>query len=136
ALGHHRGTGEGQQVSLPDRSAHSLRLSAVSPAAWRRVLDRLLHPHGRAGAFPVTPFEEHVSAALFPQRVAAALLSLLGAVALLLAALGLYGVLAFAVGQREHEFGIRIALGAQSVQVLGMVVRQGMWLTLTGLVAG
>jgi predicted permease len=89
-----------------------------------------------AGAFPVTPFEEHVSAALFPQRVAAALLSVLGAVALLLAALGLYGVLAFAVGQREHEFGIRIALGAQSVQVLGMVVRQGMWLTLTGLVAG
>jgi putative ABC transport system permease protein len=40
------------------------------------------------------------------------------------------------VGQRENEFGIRIALGAQSVQVLGMVVRQGMWLTLTGLVAG
>jgi predicted permease len=89
-----------------------------------------------AGAFPVTPFEEHVSAALFPQRVAAALLSVLGAVALLLAALGLYGVLAFAVGQREHEFGIRMALGAQSLQVLGMVVRQGMWLTLTGLAAG
>jgi predicted permease len=89
-----------------------------------------------AGAFPVTPFEEHVSAALFPERVAAALLSVLGAVALLLAALGLYGVLAFAVGQREHEFGIRMALGAQSREVLGMVVRQGMLLTLTGLVAG
>src|ERR1019366_4129679 len=76
------------------------------------------------------------SAALFPERVAAALLSVLGAVALLLAALGLYGVLAFAVGQREHEFGIRMALGAQSREVLGMVVRQGMLLTLTGLVAG
>jgi ABC-type antimicrobial peptide transport system permease subunit len=89
-----------------------------------------------AGAFPVTPFEEHLSAALFPARVAAALLSVLGAVAMLLAALGLYGVLAFAVGQREHEFGIRMALGAQSVQVLGMVIRQGLWLTLTGLAAG
>jgi ABC-type antimicrobial peptide transport system permease subunit len=40
------------------------------------------------------------------------------------------------VGQREHEFGIRMALGAQSREVLGMVVRQGMLLTLTGLVAG
>ena len=77
-----------------------------------------------AAAFPVIPFEEHLSAALFPQRVAAALLTVLGAVALMLAALGLYSVLAFAVGQREHEFGIRMALGAQSRDVLGMVVRQ------------
>jgi len=89
-----------------------------------------------AAAFPVMSFEEHVGAALFPQRVAAALLSVLGAVALLLAALGLYSVLAFAVGQREHEFGIRMALGAQSRDVLGMVVRQGMMLTLAGLLAG
>ncbi|MBZ5596174.1 MAG: ABC transporter permease [Acidobacteriia bacterium] len=89
-----------------------------------------------AAAFPVIPFEEHVSAALFSQRVAAGLLSVLGTVALLLAALGLYGVLAFAVGQREHEFGIRMALGAQSGDVLGMVIRQGMFLTLAGLAAG
>ena len=89
-----------------------------------------------AAAFPVIPFEENLSAALLPQRVAAALLSVLGSVALLLAALGLYSVLAFAVGQREHEFGIRMALGAQSRNVLGMVVRQGMLLTLGGLVAG
>jgi predicted permease len=89
-----------------------------------------------AAAFPVIPFEQHVSASLFPQRVAAALLSVLGAMALLLAALGLYGVLAFAVGQREHEFGIRMALGAQSRDVLGTVVRQGLLLALAGVIAG
>ena len=89
-----------------------------------------------AAAFPVIPFEEHVSASLFPQRVAAALLSVLGCIALLLAALGLYSVLAFAVGQREHEFGIRMALGAQPRDVLGTVVRQGLLLALAGIAAG
>lgn len=89
-----------------------------------------------AAAFPVITFEEHVNASLFPQRIAAALLSVLGAVALLLAALGLYGVLAFAVGQREHEFGIRMALGAQSRDLLGNVVRQGLLLALAGVVLG
>jgi len=89
-----------------------------------------------AGAFPVMPFEEQIDASLFGQRVAAALLSVLGAVGLLLAALGLYGVLAFAVSQREHEFGIRIALGARSRNVLGLVLRQGMLMTVAGLAAG
>jgi ABC-type antimicrobial peptide transport system permease subunit len=89
-----------------------------------------------AAAFPVIPFEEHVSASLFPQRVAAALLSVLGCIALLLAALGLHSVLAFAVGQREHEFGIRMALGAQPRDVLGTVVRQGLLLALAGIAAG
>ena len=89
-----------------------------------------------SGAFPIMPFEDHVSEALFPQRVPAALLSVLGVMAILLAALGLYGVLAFAVGQRAQEFGIRVALGAQTRDVLGLVIRQGMLLTLAGLVVG
>ncbi len=89
-----------------------------------------------AAAFPPIPFEEHVSSNLFPQRVAASLLTVLGILALLLAAVGLYSVLAFAVGQRRQEFGIRMALGAQPRDVLGMVVRQGMLLTLAGLALG
>ncbi|HLK19195.1 MAG TPA: ABC transporter permease [Bryobacteraceae bacterium] len=89
-----------------------------------------------AAAFPVIPFEEHISASLFPQRVAAALLSVLGAIALILAALGLYGVLAFAVGQREQEFGIRMALGAQAGDVLSAVIRQGALLALAGVAVG
>jgi predicted permease len=89
-----------------------------------------------AAAFPVIPFEEHLRSSLFPQRVAAALLSVLGAIALLLAALGLYGVLAFAVGLREQEFGIRMALGAQARDVLGAVLREGLLLALAGVAAG
>jgi ABC-type antimicrobial peptide transport system permease subunit len=131
-------------VYLPFRQWHgdqfwtAFFIRTVGPArdqiATVRREAMLLEP--TAGAFTVMPFEDHVSAALFPQRISAALLSVLGAVALMLAAVGLYGVLAFAVGQREHEFGIRIALGAQARDVLGLVVRQGALLAVAGLAAG
>jgi predicted permease len=89
-----------------------------------------------AGVTKVIPFEEQLAVALYPQRVAATLLSVLGLAALLLAAVGMYAVLAYTVSQREHEFGIRMALGAQPRAVLGMVFRESMILTGAGLLVG
>jgi predicted permease len=80
--------------------------------------------------------EEHVGSSLLPQRIAASLLAGFGVIALLLAAVGLYGVVAFAVAQRTREIGIRVALGAQRAEILKLMLRQGMMLAGIGLLIG
>jgi ABC-type antimicrobial peptide transport system permease subunit len=71
-----------------------------------------------------------------PQRIAAAMLVVLGSLALLIAVVGLYGVVAYAVAQRTREFGIRMALGAVAGDVGRMVLLQGMRITAAGVIAG
>lgn len=88
------------------------------------------------GVFDAMPLAEYISASLFAQKIAASLLAVLGGVAIILAALGLYSVMAYSITQRTHEIGIRMALGAQPADVLGLMVRHGMALTLAGLLAG
>jgi len=89
-----------------------------------------------AGVTDVVSFEEMIAGWLYTQRVAAALLSVLGSVAVLLAALGMYSVLAYAVAQRQVEFGVRMALGADPSHVLGLVLRRGLALSAAGIVVG
>ena len=86
--------------------------------------------------FNVMPLEEYIAASLFPQKIAASLLGTLGSVALLLAAIGLYGVMAYSVAQRTNEIGIRVALGAKPLDVLRMILRESMVLALPGLAVG
>jgi predicted permease len=86
--------------------------------------------------FDAVPLAEFIEASLYPQKVAASLLMVLGGLSMLLAAVGLYSVMAYSVAQRTQEIGIRMALGARPADVLGMVVRQGMVLAASGLAAG
>ena len=84
----------------------------------------------------VHTLNEYLSSAVSQKRMNMLLLGILAAIATLLAAIGIYGVMAYSVAQRSHEIGIRLALGAEPRNVLRMVVRDGMRLAGLGLVLG
>jgi ABC-type antimicrobial peptide transport system permease subunit len=102
---------------------------AAIEAALARV-DRGLRPAS------VVSLEDHVTQSLLRERMLATLAGFFGAQALLLAAVGIYGVMAFQVARRRREIGIRMALGAGAGSVIGMVLRQTARLTLAGSVIG
>jgi predicted permease len=86
--------------------------------------------------FDAQPMTEYVAASLFGAKIAASLLSVLSGLGLLLAAIGLYSVMAYAVVQRTGEIGIRVTLGAQPRDIMRLVVRQGIGFAAVGLIVG
>jgi predicted permease len=86
--------------------------------------------------FNAETMEEHVRDALFLPRLAGTLFGVFGFAGLLLAAIGLYGVMNYSVSRRTREIGIRLALGAQTDGVQRLIVRQGMLLTLIAIAIG
>jgi putative ABC transport system permease protein len=90
-------------------------------------------------AQPVSNFktmERMIHEITSPKRIMTAMMGVFAAIALLLAGVGLYAVMAYAVSQRTHEIGVRMALGARSRDIMLLVTRQGLKLTLAGLALG
>jgi putative ABC transport system permease protein len=104
----------------------------VGPAAVRVI--RQIDPVLPVAA--VRPLDAVFAESIARPRLTAAAMSVFAAAALLLAALGVYGVVAYSVSQRAREFGIRVALGAQPRQIVGMVVGQNLRIVAIGLTAG
>ena len=110
----------------------ALAAQTLTPAIQQQVvaLDKDLP------IYDVKTMEQRLSNSVAEPRFRTLLLAIFAVLALILSALGIYGVMSYSTQQRTNEIGIRIALGAQTADVLKLVVRQGMLLVLLGIVIG
>ncbi|MGH9864483.1 MAG: FtsX-like permease family protein, partial [Candidatus Acidiferrales bacterium] len=111
---------------------HTTIPSAAVVPSVRQVIDAL----GRHTALSVKPLTEVVDRSILQERVTALLSAFFGALALLLAAIGLYGLMAYNVTRRTRELGIRVALGAEPASILCMILRETLILTFAGVIIG
>jgi putative ABC transport system permease protein len=86
--------------------------------------------------FNIMTMEQRIAGAVGPERFYATVLGIFAGVALVIAAIGLYGVMAYTVGQRTHELGVRVALGATGQRITRMVISEGLAITAIGAVIG
>ena len=112
-----------------------MRVAYISPGLFQAAAERV-RLLGREYVLMSGPADQLIDTGLAEQRATAYVAGFFLALALLLAAVGLYGLMAYTVVQRTREIGIRMALGAQRRIVLRMILTEGLWLVLAGLAVG
>lgn len=125
-------------VQQPDigRMTYAIR-TQLSPAELVPALRRVVQQTDRdLPLIDVRTQQEQIDATMQTERMFAALTAGFGVLALALACVGIYGIMAYSVANRRNEIGIRLALGAQPGQVRGMILRESTWVAVAGIVAG
>jgi len=127
-------------LSYHARYRSDMTLVARTPGDPQTVLAAMRNIVRNADAdmplYDVRSMEDHMGIALLPARLGGSVLGIFGVLGLLLAGVGIYGVMAYSVSQRSRELGIRVALGASRESVLKLVVGEGMKLALVGTLIG
>jgi predicted permease len=129
-------------VQLPDNyvmeavAGFVVRTQTPQYASVAAVQQAIEHTNGELVPFGFEPMDQAISDSLASRRFAMILLVAFGVAALILSSVGIYGVISYVTGQRTHEIGIRLALGAQRSNVLKLVLGRGAQLALVGIVIG
>jgi len=121
---------------LQNGSGYVARLAGGVPDVTDSLRQAAEKVESSAVLYNVRPMEEIVSRSISKQRLTMFLLTAFSALALVLSSVGIYGVISYLTGQRTHEIGVRVALGASSSDVLRMVLGEGMRITLIGVAIG
>ncbi|HKT47359.1 MAG TPA: FtsX-like permease family protein, partial [Candidatus Acidoferrales bacterium] len=114
----------------------AVRTSTDQPGLASAIVSEIHAVDPGALVYGVRSMQDILYNSLARQRFSSTMLGAFAAFAVLLAAVGLYGVMSYLVRQSTHDIGILVAIGARPGDILGLVVRQGMQLTLIGIVAG
>jgi predicted permease len=124
------------QSGVPSGVTFEIRTASNPATTTAAVLHAIARTDSRLPVFNVRTLNEQIDESLLEERLVASLSSLFGALAVLLACVGLYGLMMYAVNRRANEIGIRIALGAERRQIVRMILRETVLMVAAGLAIG